>query len=119
MLFHRNVFFLRSITSRPLTSTSLLTRSSTGGHQGAVKPVQETTLKLNRTTLNLSVGDTATLSATITPDAPLTWENTYDTIASITRSADGKSVRFIAQMGQSCFGRGDFQIAADSNSASG
>lgn len=59
---------------------------------GAVKPVQETTLKLNRTTLNLSVGDTATLSATITPDAPLTWENTYDTIASITRSADGKSV---------------------------
>ncbi len=59
---------------------------------GAVKPVQETTLKLNRTTLNLSVGDTATLSATITPDAPLTWENTYDKIASITRSADGKSV---------------------------
>lgn len=58
---------------------------------GYVK-VQETTLKLNRTTLNLSVGDTATLSATITPDAPLTWENTYDTIASITRSADGKSV---------------------------
>ncbi len=58
---------------------------------GYVK-VQETTLKLNRTTLNLSVGDTATLSATITPDAPLNWENTYDTIARITRSADGKSV---------------------------
>ena len=55
---------------------------------GYVK-VQETTLKLNRTTLNLSVGDTATLSATITPDAPLTWENTYDTIASITRSPMG------------------------------
>lgn len=56
---------------------------------GYVK-VQETTLTLNRTTLNLSVGDTATLTATITPDADLSWTSSIDTVAGVDKT--GKSV---------------------------
>lgn len=52
--------------------------------------VQETTLTLNRTTLNLSVGDTATLTATITPDADLSWTSSIDTVAGVDKT--GKSV---------------------------